>query len=149
MKDKKCKKCGENKPVEEMVKMKTNKSGYGSTCKDCMKLASHKFREENPIQQMISCAKSSAKKRDIYFNLKKEDLVIPEFCPYTGLKLNFKVGDGVRMDSPSIDRIDNKKGYIKENIMIISYKANLCKSNMTIEELINFANNILLIHQKD
>lgn len=36
--------------------------------------------------------------------------------------------------SPSIDRIDPTKGYIKGNIAVISWRANMLKNNMTVEE---------------
>jgi hypothetical protein len=147
MKDKKCKHCNITKSINEIVKMKKNKDGYGSTCKSCMKLASDKFRNENPIKQMISCTKSSAKKRGIYFDLKKEDLIIPKFCPYIGVELKFSVGNGLRCCAPTIDRIDNLKGYTKENIMVISHQANRLKSELSINELKNFAKNILEIHK--
>ena len=47
----------------------------------------------------------------------------------------------------SVDRIDAKKGYIKGNIEIISYKANRMKNNANTEELIIFAKNILKIYE--
>jgi microcompartment protein CcmL/EutN len=34
----------------------------------------------------------------------------------------------------SIDRIDITKGYIKNNFQIISYRANIIKSNATLEK---------------
>ena len=36
---------------------------------------------------------------------------------------------------PTLDRIDSNKGYIKENIQVISFKANRLKNNATIDEL--------------
>jgi hypothetical protein len=41
--------------------------------------------------------------------------------------------------SPSIDRIDPKKGYVLENIAIISVKANLIKNAYSAAELMQVA----------
>lgn len=45
--------------------------------------------------------------------------------------------------SPSIDRIDNSKGYIKGNVWIISMKANAMKNSANFKELHTFCKNIL------
>ena len=41
--------------------------------------------------------------------------------------------------SPSIDRIDSTKGYTKDNIQIISWRANRIKNDSTPEELMQIA----------
>ena len=38
-------------------------------------------------------------------------------------------------DSPTIDRIDNTRGYVKGNISIISFRANKLKGDATIQEM--------------
>ena len=44
------------------------------------------------------------------------------------------------MCAPSIDRIDNTRGYVKDNIIIVSRRANILKKDATINELIKLAN---------
>jgi len=37
--------------------------------------------------------------------------------------------------SPSLDRIDNSKGYTKDNVMVISFRANNIKKDANLQEL--------------
>jgi hypothetical protein len=89
---------------------------------------------ENPSKYLWSVAKSRAKKFGLEFNISIEDVVIPEFCPIIGCKLI--KGNGHRPDAPSLDRIDNSKGYIKGNVRVISREANLKKSSLNESILI-------------
>lgn len=66
-----------------------------------------------------------------------ENLNIPDYCPILKIKLNYDGMDCYRTrgdDSPSIDRIDPTKGYTKDNIHIISWRANRIKNDGTPEE---------------
>lgn len=45
-------------------------------------------------------------------------------------------------NSPSIDRIDAKRGYTKDNIWIISKRANSIKTNTTVQEIVTVANSL-------
>lgn len=92
-----------------------------------------KFRETNPAKIVLANAKARAKKKNLSFNLTLQDMIVPEFCPVLGIKLiNCQ---GIKTDnSPSVDRIDSSKGYVKGNIAIISLRANQIKSNGTIKE---------------
>lgn len=83
---------------------------------------------------MLKDAKRRAKDKGLEFSLTEEDILIPEFCPVTGLKLQ-RHEKCLRWDSPSLDRIDNSKGYVKGNVAVISNKANMLKKNSTIEEV--------------
>lgn len=83
--------------------------------------------------------KNSAKRRGLEFSISPTDLVIPELCPILGIRLNFRYGKGSWSDQPSVDRIDNDKGYITNNVQVISRQANSMKSNATDKELLKFA----------
>ena len=81
-------------------------------------------------------AKKRAKQKDFEFNLELDDIPeIPEFCPVLGIKITPNNTNAPLDSSPSLDRIDSTKGYIKGNVRIISNRANRIKADATIEEL--------------
>jgi len=88
-------------------------------------------------------AKDRAKTNNLAFNLKIEDIVIPDKCPILGIPLDSRTGMSPnrkpRYNAPSIDRINSKLGYIKSNIIIMSYKANVLKKDGTSEEHLKVA----------
>ena len=97
------------------------------------------WKDKNREKNLYQLAHHRAKSKGIEFNIEISDIVIPETCPILGLPIK-KAIDGNRDLSPSLDRIDNAKGYIKGNIQVISFKANAMKLTADKSELINFAN---------
>jgi len=82
---------------------------------------------------LLSQAKIRANKKNIPFNIDLSDIVIPNFCPVLGIPL-YK-GDGTICDnSPTLDRFDNSKGYVKGNVYVISWRANNLKNDGVLEE---------------
>ena len=73
-------------------------------------------RLNNPERYMHSRAKSRAKKRGTEFNIDKSDIDIPIICPILGIPIikEYKKGkkNGPTPNSPSLDRVDNSKGYV-------------------------------------
>ena len=103
---------------------------------------------KEPEKYIWTSCKSHSKRRDILFNLDVEDIKIPKYCPYLNIELTRNVGIGKTNSNPSIDRIDNSKGYLKDNIQIISLQANAMKRDCTISQLIVFAQNVINNHSK-
>lgn len=96
------------------------------------------YYRKNWARCVINRLRARAKRDGLEFNLALLDLPpIPKICPVLGLELI--IGRGANKvplpNSPSVDRIDPKKGYIKGNIRVISYRANSLKSNASLEEL--------------
>jgi hypothetical protein len=104
------------------------------------------WRYKNPEKAMLQRVRARARRKQYEFNLEISDILIPSICPILGISIDKIVTGTPRNDSPSLDRIDNTKGYIKGNVMVISHKANVMKLNATPEELIRFAQWVLLTY---
>jgi hypothetical protein len=97
-----------------------------------------KWRDQNPEKRMHLVAKRRAKLKNLEFNIDVADIIIPSVCPILGIPLLRGLGK-IDRGSPSLDRIDIKKGYIKGNVQVISAKANMMKNDASFEELKLFA----------
>ncbi len=89
------------------------------------------------IKTLYNRLKASAAKRNIPFELsvvELNDLSFPIRCPILGIPLHYNRGQA-KDDSYSIDRIDSSKGYVIDNIIVVSWKVNRLKGNSTIAEL--------------
>jgi len=95
---------------------------------------------------IIRNTKFMAKRRNIDFNLTFEDFELPDYCPLLNIKLTYRnESNGNNFSHATLDRIDNSKGYIKGNIMIISRLANSMKNEANFEQLATFCKNILTL----
>ena len=76
------------------------------------------------------------------FNIEPSDVVVPDVCPVLGINLvRSQRKRGHKLDSsPSLDRIRNDKGYIKGNVVVVSFRANRLKSDASADELLRVAN---------
>ena len=85
--------------------------------------------------------------RGVEFSLTLADVPeIPTHCPvFPWIELRYTVGERGAgksknyFDAPSLDRINNTRGYVPGNIRIISDRANVLKSDATPEELFALA----------
>ena len=80
-------------------------------------------------------ARKRAKDLELDFNIDPTDCIAPKICPILGLKLKKNKGKSFSENSPSLDRIDPQKGYIKGNVQVISMHANRMKNNGNINEI--------------
>ena len=110
---------------------------YLSYCRSCYnQKQSARLRAAPTEQKLLRSAKSSAQRKGLDFDLSLEDIVIPEVCPVLGTPFDLTSGVvGGAMMGPSIDRINSYKGYTKDNVWVISKKANVCKGDLTLEQL--------------
>lgn len=130
-----CTNCRKAKPLEFFSRDNSSPSGHATWCKECVGLAGKKHYLKDLRATLFRSAKANAKVRGIEFTIELSDLPdLPTHCPVLGLPL--QVGSKGRSDnSPSLDRIDNAKGYVPRNLVIVSWRANRLKGSATVDEL--------------
>jgi len=86
--------------------------------------------------------KGNAKRKDIPFTIKVDEIDRPEYCPVLGLKLYSGMNHNTeatkwkaRSDRASFDKVIPELGYVPGNVFIISLEANRLKSNATLSQL--------------
>lgn len=102
-----------------------------------------KKKLENPIGYMLEKAKSRAKKAGLPFNVTCADIEKPIFCPVFGYELNYTnlsvrgktKGSIVPPNAASLDRIIPDLGYVKGNVIVVSFEANRLKNNASLQQM--------------
>lgn len=130
-----CRRCEMDKPLEDFHLRHTTKDGRDASCKEC-RLKSQKDDYHNRTEHYLwKRAKNRAKRENLEFDISEEDIFIPERCPILDIPLFIVPGQGGENNSPSLDRIDNSKGYIKGNVSVISLQANRMKLNLDVKDV--------------
>ena len=170
--EKKCSVCGEIRPIEEFHRDNSRLDGHRNECKPCKSDRDHRYycgnrlksletsrryktknrdrvlkkqrqyKKDNYESIMLSTIKKRAKTLGIESNLDISDINIPDKCPLLGIPLVPSGMKNNRDSSPSVDRKNPDKGYVKGNIAIISYRANRIKNNAKPYELKKIAKRI-------
>lgn len=91
-----------------------------------------RYRAKNPAAIMVRQAQQRARRQGVACDLKVGDITIPARCPVLGIKL--LSGRPHDAANPSLDRMKPHLGYVKENVRVISWRANNLKRDGTIEE---------------
>ena len=146
---------------------KTDPEWYGKTkartkewCdnnKEYLKAKNKKYRNEqkenrNSIDVIArfksTSLRANAKKRGldvtvVSAELKAALIAQNKKCALSGRELEYSNGG---LNSPSVDRLDNRIGYHADNIRWVTYQANMARSNGTDAELLSFCKDVLEHH---
>jgi hypothetical protein len=101
--------------------------------------------KEGRIVRFLAATKKRAKAKNLPYDLTLKYLrsIALDKCPIFDLELDWSSwGEKNQIandNSPSVDRIDPKKGYVVGNVIWLSWKANRLKSNATSEDLFKIA----------
>lgn len=160
-----CSKCGEVKPLLEFSRCSRSKSGRRSWCLACSRKSWKTYAKSGKLADLVAKdlvqwklkvlvtdsrrrAKQLGVDHDLDLNYLLE--ILSERCPYLGVKFHWEatIGLGCRSahpNSPSIDRIDSAKGYIKGNVAIVSHRANTIKNDASEQELFRIGRAVSLL----
>lgn len=110
------------------------------TCTECTEFHEAErladYLEKTRELCLLNGARKRAKDGNMDFDLTEFDIHIPKRCPVFGTPFKEKSGRWIRgRQAPSIDRLDNTKGYTMHNVNVISRRANTLKSDATADEL--------------
>ena len=108
-----------------------------------IKQGARQLFQDDIQKQIYYRVKQSSKKRNLQFNIEPHDIIIPTHCPLLNVELLFDKVYSSSDNYYTIDRIDSSKGYVKDNVQIISLLANTMKNKATKDQLLTFSKNIL------
>jgi len=144
---KRCPKCGRRRESKEFYTNISRVDGFSQYCRLCTadynsstKVLKRrrewgvKDRQKDPRKAMFSEAKSRAKHKGVPFEIQVEDILIPTICPILGIPLKVHVGR-YEHDSPTLDEVTPKRGYVVGNIAVISHRANRIKNDSSLDDL--------------
>lgn len=141
-----CITCNEIKNIEEYSK--NSKNGFRTSCKECMRnnwkykiLSSISSRRHKSIRYDTLGVKITIK----FLEQLKENQ--QGLCYWLKIPIDFTLKDKLRQ--PSIDRLDNTKGYELDNIVLTTLFANLGRQDSNQEDTLNFLNNYLFIKHNE
>lgn len=156
--DKQCLKCNLFKPTEDFYK-----SQRGSKCKECTLLETREYKRIKR-QDLNFKTSESLKQKERRVRLWQNYLIhesrrrhtdndidiefINElFDKQNGLCYWFKIpllptSINKHPQKPSLDRLDNKKGYTKDNVVLCCYSANIGRNENDLETWSSFINTL-------
>jgi hypothetical protein len=135
-----CTTCGTTKPLSEFTANKSKPTGYMTYCKQCNSSRNKRYRQETAtVERACKRVYSYLTRRVREKNLDLDfgvDYLMYLFhkqnglCVYTGDALSLQSGMSTTL---SVDRIDSSKGYIKENVCLVTWQVNNCKQDLSVD----------------
>ncbi len=149
-----CTKCQRELPLDRFSVGKHYRGGRRSWCKDCYKVYGHTryvametdarerfssrtktWRNSNPIKHRLSMYKAKCKRVRMEYSIPDrlfEDLVTDNcyYCHAEPKPLN------------GIDRVDNSKGYLEDNVVSCCEMCNLAKRDCTRQQFESWAQRV-------
>lgn len=124
----------ENKPASREARAAYRRE-YRERCKD-------KDPMEHHLNYVLRGSRNRATRKGLDHDLDAEFIasLYPDTMECPILKIPIKPFADSKDNSPALDRVDNSKGYTRDNVQVISYRANSLKRDATLDELVALGN---------
>jgi hypothetical protein len=97
--------------------------------------ASLYYRIAHPEHTLLSYARRASKATGVPFTITESDVVIPDRCPILGIVLVEGAGRGHRRgNSPCLDRVAPELGFVRGNVMVVSWRSKANRKAAAIKE---------------
>ena len=103
-------------------------------CPEQKRAYHRQWTRANVAKRLLSFARRRAKQSGVVFDLCDADVHVPTHCPILGIPLEPGIGK-MHDGSPQLDRLIPELGYVTNNVIVISKRANQIKSNSHPAEL--------------
>jgi hypothetical protein len=152
-----CRKCAIEQPFSEFYV--NSKGNRRHICKTCQRAAERSRKRSHPDTvsaqmkswrlkrrgyALVNVAKHRAKTRSLGFNLDPTDIqkrIDAGVCELTGI--TFNLTEARAWNAPSLDRIDPKRGYTKDNVRVILYAVNVMANTWGHQRITEIASAIM------
>ena len=142
-----CKECGKAQKRDQYARAKRDNGDQCHLPYGKRRLGRSATEADWKMHNMHQSAKKRSRKKGRLCNITIEDIreLYTERCPLLDIELDWETSGGKRAsdNSPSLDRVDSSKGYVKGNLWIVSWRANMIKNDATPQELLAIANALL------
>jgi hypothetical protein len=131
-----CNVCTTEKKEDQYQKYNLYKGGLHPTCKSCLSVKKAQDYKDRWFIYQARLKKAESKRKGIPYDLTPEYLesIWTDKCPV--FEVLFVRFDKSHSHSPTLDRVDPSKGYVKGNVKYICARANRIKYDATPEELL-------------
>jgi hypothetical protein len=108
--------------------------------------------------KLLEAARGRARKKDREFSLERawiEEILTIGTCQVTGIKFDMKLAkrnDNLKNNSiyaPSVDRIENSRGYTPDNSRITLYAYNTGKNEWADTDMVRMARALMKFHESE
>lgn len=171
-----CSRCKKEKEIDQFNNWSRSKNGKQKSCRDCCKQvrlsrgydekrrARPDYKQYNDARNrkyvrsikgrsnyLYIAAKKRAIEKNLPFNITVEFIqyfLLIGVCPKTGFEFDLNTkGRSIRnMFAPSVDRVDNDKGYTFDNVQVVCDMYNHGKGQHSDEDFIKFCHRVALMN---